>query len=344
MAVGTDVSVSGMREPACVGAFIADSHHRIFVQRRTSSRRVLPGIWDVVGGHLEVGETPEQALARELTEETGWELTRVDAQIADWEWEWDGVVRRELDFLVAVAGDPDAPRLEAGKQDAYAWVGPEDLDLLMVGRTDNDRRLRDIVAKAVRMRLTDRLRLEPAGPEHTDDLVRLHGDPDVAFWYGGRRSLDDARRSAIGMGQAWESDGVGKWMVYDRTDGALVGRGGLSRMASGAEMTSRVEAALGPRGRAWARHRLELGWALLAPARGRGHATELGRAGLAFAFETLGADEVVAFTERHNTRSRAVMERLGMDDVGELSGEGRVEGMQGVHECAPLALYACARP
>jgi [ribosomal protein S5]-alanine N-acetyltransferase len=31
-----------------------------------------------------------------------------------------------------------------------------------------------------------------------------------------------------------------------------------------------------------------------------------------FAFDELGATEVVAFTEPHNRRSRAVMERLGM--------------------------------
>jgi RimJ/RimL family protein N-acetyltransferase len=343
VAWGTGVSVSGMREPACVGAFIAGSHHRIFVQRRTSRRRVLPGIWDVVGGHLEAGETPEQALSRELSEETGWKLTGIDAQIADWAWEWDGVLRRELDYLVSVAGDLAAPRLEEGKHDAYAWVGRDDLDLLMVGRTDGDRRLRDIVAKAVRTRLTGRLRLEPVGPEHTAEIVRLYGDPDVAFWYGGGWSVDEAQRYATRMGQAWEDLGVGKWMAYDRTDGALVGRGGLSRMAPSAAATSKIEAALGRRGPVWARHRLELGWALDASARGRGLAAEMGRAGLAFAFDTLGANEVVAFTERHNVRSRAVMERLGMGYVGEFCGEGRVEGVRGVHEDAPLALYACAR-
>lgn len=45
---------------------------------------------------------------------------------------------------------------------------------------------------------------------------------------------------------------------------------------------------------------------------GHGYATEIGAAALTFAFETLDTDEVVAFSEPHNTRSRAVMDRLSM--------------------------------
>src|ERR1700757_5071677 len=127
-----------MRDPSCVGALIRDDRGRVFVQRRSATRRVLPGIWDIVGGHIEAGETLEEALAREIKEETGWELRHVGAQIDDWEWEHDGIVRRELDYLVVVRGDLAAPQLEAGKHDAYAWVGVDNLELLMDGRTDGD--------------------------------------------------------------------------------------------------------------------------------------------------------------------------------------------------------------
>jgi RimJ/RimL family protein N-acetyltransferase len=69
----------------------------------------------------------------------------------------------------------------------------------------------------------------------------------------------------------------------------------------------------------------------------------LGRGGLAFAFENLGAEEVVAFTERHNRRSRAVMERLGMRYLCEFPARGLLEGHSGVHDGAPFALYSRAR-
>ena len=331
-----------MRPPACVGAFIRDDRHHVYAHRRTPSRRLLPGIWDVVGGHLEPGETAEQALAREIEEETGWTLRHIEAVIADWEWEIDGRVRRELDYLVEVDGDLSAPRLEAGKHDASAWVGPDDLELMMEGRTDGDRRLRDIVAKAVRIRLTERLRLEPIGAEHAGDLWRMHQDDAVAEWHAGRWTRDDARRNAAGMGDGWATAGVGKWIAYDRETGGLVGRGGLSRMGADVDVTREIRSALGDD--TWAaKDRLELGWTVREAYWGRGFATEVGRAGLAYAFGDLGASEVVAFTERHNRRSRAVMERLGMRFVGEFPCSGLVEGRVGVHEGAPFALYALRR-
>jgi RimJ/RimL family protein N-acetyltransferase/8-oxo-dGTP pyrophosphatase MutT (NUDIX family) len=284
-----------MRDPNCVGALIRDHRNRVYAQRRTPARRVLPGIGDIVGGHLDAGETPELALARELEEETGWKLRRVEAVIADWEWEWDGVVRRELDYLVEVDGDPGEPTLAPREHDAFAWVGPDNLELMMEGRTDGDRRLRDVVAKAVRIRLTPRLRLEPIGPEHADDLWRLHRDEAVARWYGKTWTREGALRYATRRAEQWEAHGVDKWIAYDRASGELVGRGGLSRKEDEPE-------------------RLEVGWTVRSDLWGRGYATEIGRAGLALAFDELGADEVVAFTGPDNQRSRAVMERLGMGD------------------------------
>jgi RimJ/RimL family protein N-acetyltransferase len=68
-----------------------------------------------------------------------------------------------------------------------------------------------------------------------------------------------------------------------------------------------------------------------------------GRAGLAFAFETLAAEEVVAFTEVHNHASRAVMARLGMTQIGQIYRPGLLEGRTGIHNAAPFALYRINR-
>jgi mutator protein MutT len=331
-----------MRPVDCVGALIRDERGRVYVQRRTAERRLFPGIWDIVGGHLEPGETPEQALAREVEEETGWKVRDIVWTVADWEWEYEGRVRRELDYLITVDGDLDRPRLEVGKHDASAWVGLDNLDLMMENRTDGDRRLRDLVAHAVRTRFTERLRLEPiTGPNgvlpgHVADLVSLYSDPWVSYWYAETWSPEVAAERATAFQTGWERDSVSKWIAYDRTDGALVGRGGLSRMPAGRPVSAAITELAGPE---WAADRLELGWALVEAARGRGLATELGHAGLAFAFDTLGARAVIAFTERHNKASRVVMERLGMTYAGEITSEGLIEGSDEVRPDAPFAVY-----
>jgi mutator protein MutT len=341
-----------MRAVDCVGALIRNDQQRVYVQRRTADRRLLPGTWDIVGGHLEEGETPEQALAREVEEETGWRVREIVATVTDWEWEYEGRVRRELDYLVTVDGDLARPRLEEGKHDASAWVGPDDLDLLMVNRTDGDRRLRDIVAYAVRTVLTERLMLVPiTGPDevlpgHAADLERLHADSWVAEWYAGTWSAEESVRRAAGFQARWESNGASKWMAYERSSGSLVGRGGMERMGADAEATTKIATLLndgplggGGLGGAWMADRLELGWALLSSARGQGFATELGQGALDYAFGVLGARAVIAFTERINSASRAVMERLGMKFAGEIRTDGLVEGRPGVRPDAPFAVY-----
>ncbi|MCB0111408.1 MAG: GNAT family N-acetyltransferase [Caldilineaceae bacterium] len=57
---------------------------------------------------------------------------------------------------------------------------------------------------------------------------------------------------------------------------------------------------------------VEIGWALIMEARGQGFATEAAQALLDYGFRTLRVQRIVAFTERENSASIRVMERLGM--------------------------------
>ncbi|BBG04329.1 MULTISPECIES: GNAT family N-acetyltransferase [Pseudonocardia] len=170
-------------------------------------------------------------------------------------------------------------------------------------------------------RRTARLVLTPVTEAAVDELLDLHRDPGIATWYGGRWTPADARRSARWAAERWRADGVGRWLAHDARTGLLVGRGGPS-------VTGVVDEAA-----------VEIGWAVRERLWGRGYATELGRAGIALAREILPGHAVVAFTERHNLRSRAVMERLGMRYDREIRRRGLVEGRTGVHDDAPFALY-----
>ncbi len=175
-------------------------------------------------------------------------------------------------------------------------------------------------------RVTSRLRLEPINRALADDLWSLYQDPGIAAWFDGPWSREQVDHFVARTAECWQRHGIGKWVAYDRRSGALIGRGGPS-----------VTDVLGGQ-------HAEIGWAVRERFWGRGYATEIGNAGLALVDDVLGLDEVIAFTEVHNQRSRAVMERLGMSYCGEIRRPGLVEGHDGVVDDAPFALYTLARP
>ncbi|MGC2444652.1 NUDIX hydrolase [Candidatus Binatus sp.] len=54
------------------------SDSKILLGKRASGKFLYPDYWDLPGGHLEAGESPDQALIRELEEELGIVPTRFE--------------------------------------------------------------------------------------------------------------------------------------------------------------------------------------------------------------------------------------------------------------------------
>jgi RimJ/RimL family protein N-acetyltransferase len=122
-------------------------------------------------------------------------------------------------------------------------------------------------------------------------------------------SVEQAEQWAKFMGDSWRFHGVHKWIAYDRVSDEVVGRGGLSRTPVDDDW-GQIHAFLPAE--PWVRvaheirrplvahaNWLEIGWALRREFWGRGYASEIGRAGLAFAFDVLGVQAVVSCTVGH---------------------------------------------
>ena len=93
---------------ACVGAVVHDDAGRLLLVRR--GRDPHRGRWSLPGGRVEPGESPEQAVEREVREETGLSV-RAGAAVGRVRIEGDGVVYDVLDLactLVAPTASPVA--------------------------------------------------------------------------------------------------------------------------------------------------------------------------------------------------------------------------------------------
>lgn len=151
---GVEIPAPADGEVWAVGAVILNQDDKAFAQRRSPNRRLFPDCWDIVGGHVEPGESLLEALAREVEEETGWRLRRVRSLLGVTAWNGDdgGGRRHEADYLVEVDGDLDHPALEWSKHTAYDWFAPDDLPRLKENRAPGEYLIHDLIAKALRDR------------------------------------------------------------------------------------------------------------------------------------------------------------------------------------------------
>jgi 8-oxo-dGTP pyrophosphatase MutT (NUDIX family) len=126
-----------------------DDRGRIFFQMRSARRKLFPNTWDIVGGHLEDGETSEEAMRREVAEETGWAVSVVLAELGEMAYTGDdGIDRVETDYLVRVDGDLTRPRLEEGKHTEFRWLAADELDVLDINEPVDGGMLRRLAEDA----------------------------------------------------------------------------------------------------------------------------------------------------------------------------------------------------
>jgi len=152
---------------------------------------------------------------------------------------------------------------------------------------------------------TERLILRPWREADLEPFAALNADPRVAASLGGPEDRDFSDALAERIMAGFAKRGFDRWAIEVPGVAPFVGFVGLSAPSFEAHFTPCIE----------------IGWRLAFDHWRKGYVTEGARAALDYGFNEAGLEEIVSFTAESNTRSRAVMERLGMhrdhkDDFG----------------------------
>jgi ribosomal-protein-alanine N-acetyltransferase len=143
---------------------------------------------------------------------------------------------------------------------------------------------------------TERLLLRRWRSSDEEPFAALNGDEEVMEHFPNVLTRAESDWMIADLEARFERQGYGLWAVEVRESGEMVGFVGLNVPTFAAPFMPAVE----------------VGWRLRKSAWGHGYATEAARASLSYGFSQAGLDEIVAMTTTTNSRSAAVMERLGM--------------------------------
>lgn len=168
---------------------------------------------------------------------------------------------------------------------------------------------------------TRHLTLQGAGPADLDALRQLLVDPQVRRYLCDDRILSRAEvQSMLTESMEQAAAGMGIWM--------LRGHGGTLWGCIGLHPVSREIVSHAP----YLDDEVQPAIALAPDCWGRGHATEALAAVVAYAFETLGLERLVAVVDEPNHASQRLMGRVGFTPTGSTSGP-----------CYPLRTYRLTR-
>ena len=141
---------------------------------------------------------------------------------------------------------------------------------------------------------TERLILREMTMSDSEDMLRLYSDPEVQKYTGEDiiTSTEGIHRKIAEKMDDYAKYGYGRWITVLKEGNQFVGWAGLAYLPEFDET--------------------DVGYRFLTEFWGRGLATEASRAILAYAFEQLGLERIIAIAMKENKASIRVMEKIGM--------------------------------
>lgn len=116
-----------------------DGVHKVFMAKRADTKKFLPGVYELPGGHIDFGETTEDGLVREIQEEFG-----IDVRLGDpfavftYANEIKGSHSIEVIYFAQLV-DPDTD-VKPNPEDhsSYGWFSEAELSQAFVGEKDTE--------------------------------------------------------------------------------------------------------------------------------------------------------------------------------------------------------------
>src|SRR5262245_48704835 len=134
----------------------------------------------------------------------------------------------------------------------------------------------------------DGLGFRPITEDDLDYLLLLDADPEIrSFFPGGAQSQKEIEEKIKRYKKEYDERGYGALLVFELDSGEFIGRAGFGDIESG---------------------ETEVGYLVLKKYWGKGYATRILRALLAWAKKNLKKDKIIAFTPVNHTASERVMQ------------------------------------
>jgi [ribosomal protein S5]-alanine N-acetyltransferase len=148
---------------------------------------------------------------------------------------------------------------------------------------------------------TERLGLRRWVDSDVEPFVRMNQDTEVMRYFPRPNTAVETIAFITRINTFFDEYGYGLFALELKATGEFIGYTGFAK----------------PRFESWFTPCVEIGWRLKRDAWGQGYAMEAAKACLDYGFKELGLDRVYSFTALSNTPSERVMQKIGMERVGE---------------------------
>lgn len=144
-----------------------------------------------------------------------------------------------------------------------------------------------------------RLRFRESTPGDAEHMFALNSDPEVVQYTGDGpfASIQEARDFLENYVNVFRRFQRGRWLLELKSTGEVIGWCGLKFHEDNSET--------------------DVGYRLFKKHWGNGYATEAAKAAIAYGFDTLQLDRIVAHARKENIASLKVLEKCGMKIIGE---------------------------